>query len=233
MGAKGSKDKAKKALKVLTFIKRKPFKTIGLPDMDQYFSDVQPPLDSICDMSDAIEQANDGLLMLCEVEELITAGVERTVAGVMRFFFTEMKKSGKDFRIGINDEGNLDLICDEPEGVLGKIYKGVRDLVEAIKTLVETIPELIPQIETAVASTQDLPGKLQNAALQAGLTPTKLPGAVKKLAFNIKYLGGIPKDVKNFIKNIKDLVVTIKEIADKIKEGAEQIQDKVEEITQG
>lgn len=208
------KKKAKKAVELYRKLKRKPFKETKLPNIDDFFSKIQAPMDTICDLSDAIGEADEGILSLCDSEEeLKNAKVQKNIRSVIKFMVKEGKKDEHDFRIVISESGVPSLECKkEPQGVLGKIFEGLKKLVDAIKEVIEKSPELISQLQEGAQACKEFPNKIQSDAATAGLNPIQTAKAAKDLSENIKYLAAFPNDVIEFIKNIKELVKILQDI---------------------
>jgi len=217
---KEKKTKGKKVKDALKKLERKPFKVTKLPNTDDFFSKIQAPMDTLCDLSDAVADANEGICGLVESDEdLKKAKIERTVPGVCRYMLEEGRKSGNDFFLTIGDNGIPSVDCkEEPQGLVGKIFNAVKKLFEAIKTIITESPDLVGQVQDAVEASKDFPSNASNDATSSGLNPLETGVAVKNVGVNCKYLAGFPNDIAEFIKNMKELVETLKGIFEK-KEG--------------
>jgi len=71
------KKKGKKAGKSLRKLERKPFKTTNLPEIDDFFSKIQEPMDTVCDLSDAFSAINEAIIGLTEAQEFLEAHLEK------------------------------------------------------------------------------------------------------------------------------------------------------------
>jgi len=210
----------KKTVKGLKKLERKPFEITKLGEIDDFFSKLQAPMDTLCDLSDAVSSVNETIMALTEAQELVAANVEKTVKSVMRFMRIEAKKSGNDFTLVVTTEGYITVEPkSEPEGIVAKVFSALKQLVEAIKTVIEKAPGLKDEIQGAVEASKDLPNKAKSAATSAGLNPLETAKAVKATASNVKYLGGFPNDVIGFIENVKELVQTLKDTFEGDPEG--------------
>lgn len=210
-GSKGGKGKKGKE-KELKKLKRKEFKKTGLPNIDDFFSKIQEPMDSTCEISEAFHKSNEALIALCELPELV-GKVEKTVKGVLLFMKEEGKKDKCDFYLTVDDDGKPTLETrKEPEGVLAKIFSAVKELVEAIRKVFEKTPELQKQITEAGEASKDLPSKAESDAKDAGLNPLDSAKAIKNTGENVKYLAGFPNEMIEFVNNVKEFVTIMKDI---------------------
>jgi len=207
-GGKGAA-KAKKGLKKL---ERKAFKTTELPEIDDFFTKIQTPMDTVCDLSETVSGANESILALMEADEVLK-GLERTLKAILKFMKEDAKKSGNDFTLVIGDDGKPSLEPrEEPKGVSAKIYVEVKKLIDAVKEVIERVPGLKDEITEAGTAAKDLPQKAQSDATSSGLNPLQTAKALKFVGDNIKYLGGFPNDVTEFLNNIKELTETLKDV---------------------
>lgn len=224
MGNSKSKKAGKKVVKGLKKLERKDFKITKLSEIDDFFSKLQEPMDSLVAISDAVGAANEAILTLTEAEEFIASGVEKTVKGVLQFTRSEAKKAGNDFVLVVSETGVSLEPKSEPEGFVAKGFSAIKTLVDSIKEVLEKAPGLKGQIEEAAKASKDLPNKAKTDAQTAGLNPLDTAKALKSLGDNIKYLGGFPNDVITFIDNVKSLVDTLKDVFGG--EGGEQQEQK-------
>jgi len=209
--SKGAK-KGKKIISEFKNVVRKPFKVTKLAEIDDFFSKIEAPMNTLCDLSEALGKITEAILTLCDAEE-IAGKVEKTVKAVLKFGKEEAKKSNNDFYLTV-DENGLPSIASRsaPEGFLAKVFKAITDLVTGIRDVIEKAPALADEIKTAAESAQALPEKVPDAATSAGLNMLDQGKAVKACADNVKYLGGFPKDVLDFINSVKEFVNVLKEI---------------------
>jgi len=220
-GEGGGKSKSKKIEKdakkvghLLCKLERHPFKVVGIPAEDEFWSTLQAPLDTINELSDAMNDANESIIGLCEDEQFLAENVEKNVKQIVLFMKKELKKAGHEIRIEFHDH-IITVTCEaNPEGIVGKILLALIKLVEAIKTIVEKVPELLKQIVELCKEVHELPNKIQASALSAGLNPLQLGKAVKNTGLNVKYAAGAPKDIKEFIENVHSLAKTLKEVGE-------------------
>jgi len=222
MGNKGSKGekgakkekkgKGKKVAAAFKKLERKAFKTTNLPNIDDFFSKIQEPMDTLGSFSEAVGSANEALELLLTAEEIV-GKCEKTVKAVLKYALGEAKKDGTDFKFTVGDDGSPSIETkEEPKGFVAKAYKAIKSLIDAIKEVIEKAPELVNQIKEAGESSKDLPENAKNDATSAGMNPFDAAKALKSVGDNIKYLGGFPNDVLEFINNCKDFVKMLKEV---------------------
>jgi len=217
------KKKGGKAAKGIKKLERKPFKTTKLNEIDDFFSKLQEPMDTICDLSEGIASVNEGILLLTEAKEFAEQNIERTVRGVLMFMREDAKKSGNDFSLVVGENGIPSLEPrQEPQGLSAKIYVEVKKMIEAIKGIIENAPGLKDQVQEAAVASKDLPEKAKSDAATAGLNPIETGKAVKFLADNIKYLGGFPNDIVELINNAKELAAILKDVFGGGNEGSKE-----------
>jgi len=201
----------------LSKLERHPFKEIGISAEDEFWQALQAPLDTVNELSENLNKANESILALCEDETFLAENCDKDVKNVMKFLKKQMKKSGKDFRVDIDDGGYIIIVYkEEPEGIVGKILMAIVHLVEAIKHIVEKVPELVEQIEELVKDVHEMPNKIQESATSGGLNPLQIAKAVKNTGTNVKYAAGAPKDIKELIVAVKELAKTLKAVAEDI-----------------
>jgi hypothetical protein len=85
-------------------------------------------------------------------------------------------------------------------------------MIDNVIEFVEKCPELLEQVAGFGEECSEFPSKVQDEA--AGLSPLKIPGAVKKTADNVKYLGGVPNEFKEVFDNVKSFLKLLKDVAD-------------------
>jgi len=206
-GGKGKDDKKKKhGFKKIT---RKDFKETEIESFDDFFGKLKEPLDTVCDLSDNLADAHDSLAGAFEEPFVISAGiVEGDLKGLITYYMGEIKKASGDVKIKVSHKF-------EPKiKFKGKHAKHVEHFIESLTTLivavaefVTTAPDLIDQISEFAQECQDFPMKVKDEA--PGLSPMKIPGAIKKTTDNVKYLGGVPGEFKEFYENVKQLVTLL------------------------
>jgi len=208
-GNKGGKDKAKGAVKkTLENLEYKEFKTLGLSEIDSWFSSVAEVVDAVVELGGACDTANEGVLKLLEAKDIIDAGVEdKTVKGICQFMAKTTKAKGGTISI---EGGKLVVTSAEGCGAGWAIFDGVSKLVDALSTFVKEVPELYPKIEQFVEESKALPDKIQSEAQGLG-NPMKVPGIVKNGSANIKVLGGVPQAMKDAVSSCTELLKTLKE----------------------
>jgi len=107
---KAKKGKGKKVEDALAKLKRKSFEITKLPNTDDFFSKIQAPMDTLSDLSDAVADANEGILTLVDVDEDIKkANIERTVPGVLKYMVEQAKISENQFYLKVDDDGTPSL----------------------------------------------------------------------------------------------------------------------------
>jgi len=205
---KAAKETAKAVKKVLENLEYKEFKNLGLPEIDSWFESVADVVDSVVEMGEACDTANEGVLKLLEAQEVIDAGVEdKTVKGIVIFLAKTTKAKGGKVSI---EDGKLVVTSAEGCGAGWLIFDGVSKLVDALSTFVEEVPQLYPKLETFVEESKAMPDKIQSSATALG-NPMKVPGIVKNGATNIKILGGVPGALKEAVTACTELLKTLKE----------------------
>jgi len=206
---------AKKLIKGFKKMERKDFKHTDVHSFDQFFSKVQDPLDTICDLSGAVATAHDAISESFKESYIVSAGIhDGDMKALFAFYFVEIKKvDGGDFKVKLTDNGAIKL------KIKGKHAKHIVDFLEAVEKLasavlefVEKAPELVEQVQAFAEECADFPDKIQAEA--PGMNPLKLPGAIKKTSDNVKYLGGVPAEFKEVFENIKAFLKLLKDIAD-------------------
>jgi len=204
---KGKDDKKKKSgFKKMT---RKDFKETEIESFDEFFGKLKDPLDTVNDLSENLAEAHDALAVAFEEPFVISAGiVEGDFKGLISYYMVEIKKAAGDVKIKVSDDF-------EPKiKFKGKHAKHVEAfietltaLVDAITSFVTTAPDLVDQISECAQECQDFPMKVKDEA--PGLSPMKIPGAIKKTTDNVKYLGGVPGEFKEFYENVKQLLTLL------------------------
>jgi len=205
--AKGGEEKKKKSsFKKLV---RKDFKETEIESFDDFFEKVKEPLDTVVDLSDNVADAHDSLAKSFEEPFVISAGiVEGDLKGLLTYYMGEIKKASGHVKIKVNSKF-------EPKiKFKGKHAKHVEAFIDSLTTLitaiaefVTTAPDLIDQISELAQECQDFPMKVKDEA--PSLSPMKIPGAIKKTTDNVKYLGGVPNEFKEFYDNVKHLVTLL------------------------
>jgi len=194
------------------------FKHIGIATEDEFWEALQAPLDTIHELNENLEKANEEILRLNEEAELIAENMEKDHKHVMRFLKVQMKKKeGRDMSVEVS-EGYIVLTYKEkPEGILGKVLEAIIKLVEAIRHIVEEVPELIKQVEELAENVEDMPDKIQESVTSGAITnPIEIAKAVKNTAINVKLAAGAPKEIRELVEHVRELAKTLKEVADEI-----------------
>lgn len=188
---------------------RKDFKETEIESFDDFFAKLKEPLDTVNDLSENLADAHDALDQAFEEPFVISAGiVEGDLKGLITYYMGEIKKASGDVKIKVNSKF-------EPKiKFKGKHAKHVEAFIESLTTLVEAIynfvttaPDLVDQIAEFAQECQDFPMKVKDEA--PGMNPMKIPGAIKKTTDNVKYLGGVPNEFKEFFDNVKQLVTLL------------------------
>jgi hypothetical protein len=152
---------------------------------------------------------------LFEAEEVVKAAVPPgDVGALLRYYQKEIKKiDGGDFKVEIDDEFMPSLeIKGKHAGHVSDFVEALQAMVESIKEFIETAPGLVEQLAEFGQECADFPSKIQDEA--AGMSPLKIPGALKKTSDNIKYLGGVPNEFKEVYENVKDFLKLLKQVAE-------------------
>jgi len=199
---KPKKDKESKAKKVekavvkkLCELEYKKFKDTGMAEIDDWFNSCGEVMDTIVELTEACEQANEGLLMLCEAKELGDQEIQdKSVEGILKYFVMECKTKNIEVSIGFSDFV-IDLTLSSYEdSVIVFLFNGINNLVQALNTFVIEMPPLIPKVAEFVAQSADIEQKVENGV--TNINPLKAPIALKNTALNLKNLAGIPKTLK-------------------------------------
>jgi hypothetical protein len=212
-GGKGGKA-AKGAAHKFKKMHRKEFKETDVGAFDDFFGKVQEPLDSVCEMGEKVANSVDQVHELFHADEVVHAGVVAgDLKGLFTFYIKEIRKvDGGDFKFDIDDEFKPELkIKGKHAGRVEDFVSALEEMVANVTEFVEKCPELIAQIAEFGLECADFPAKLQGEAM--GMSPLKIPGAIKKTAENVKYLGGVPGEFKEIFENIKNLLKLLKDVA--------------------
>lgn len=185
---------------------RKEFKETEIEAFDDFFGKCQEPLDTINDLSEKVATAHEALFESFHESFVVSAGVhEGDFKALFAYYFVEIQKAGGDVKFKVNDEFEPKLKFK------GKHAKHVEKFLEAIETLVTsltefvtTCPDLIDQVAEFAQECADFPNKVKDEA--PGMSPMKIPGAIKRTADNVKYLGGVPNEFKEVFDNIKQFM---------------------------
>jgi hypothetical protein len=205
-GAKGAVSKFKK-------IERKEFKVTDVGSFDDFFGKCQEPVDTICGLGEKVALSYDQLSELFKADEVVAAGIpDGDMSALVTYYVKEIKKvDGGDFKIEI-DDGKPELeIKGKHAGRVEDFVNAIQEMVTNIIEFVETCPELVEQLVGFGEECASFPGKIQEEA--AGLSPLKIPGALKKTTENIKYLGGVPGEFKTVLEHVKDFLKLLKDCA--------------------
>mmetsp|Transcript_23530 Transcript_23530/g.33206 ORF Transcript_23530/g.33206 Transcript_23530/m.33206 type:complete len:217 (-) Transcript_23530:367-1017(-) len=202
-------------------IVRKPFKDTNISEIDEYFSTLAAPLDTICDISEALSTADESINTLKELDEFKESlGGAGELKDILKQVFSDLKKDGwtlavkladdfTSFAIDINNSNG-----GEPKGFIAKAIDALKSLIEAIQTLFEKIPEILTTIKEAIEKTKEWGlDKLKEMAANAGLSGLAVMKAAQAAAGNVKQLGGVPGDVAGLMSAVKDLTTTLKDCA--------------------
>jgi hypothetical protein len=206
-GEKGKKDDKKKhGFKKMT---RKDFKETEIESFDTFFEKLKEPLDTVNDLSENLADAHDSMAECFKEPFVVSAGiVDGDLKGLITYYMVEIKKAAGDVKMKVNDDF-------EPKiKFKGKHAKHVETFIEALTTLitavtefVSTAPDLIEQIAELATECQDFPMKVKDEA--PSLSPMKIPGAIKKTTDNVRYVGGVPGEFKEFFENVKQLLTLL------------------------
>jgi len=178
-------------------------------EIDDWFHSCGDVMDTIVDLTEACENANEGLLMLIEAKELSDANIEdKSLEGVLKYFVIECKTKNIQVNVGFSSDFLIDLTLSSTEdSVIVLLFNGIHNLILALNTFIKEMPGLIPQMIDFVAQCQDIESKVENGVLS--LNPLQAPKAIKNSALNIKNLAGVPKTLKIAFDTIVALSKTI------------------------
>jgi len=215
-GAKKTKQKGKEiAKKTLHSLEWKEFKKVEIDDVDAWFDSVAEVINTIKELGEACDTANEGVLKLCEAKELIDDGVkEKTVGAVVRYMVKTVKVKGGSVKVEIDGDGKLTLKVEgEGCGAGWDVFDGVMKLVEALNKFVHEMITMEPKVEEFVKKTEEITEKIE-AGAQGAPNPIKAATIAKNGAHDVKVLAAIPKVIVEAIKSVKELLTTLKEICE-------------------
>lgn len=194
-------------------IERKPFKLTKVPDVDELFSSVEEPCNSVCDMSDALNDGNDSINTLRELSEFAEMlGDAAAIGDILKIVFNDLKKNKIVPTFEFSD-GSVSLgWSSKPDGYLGKAIDAIATLIDACKSLLETAPGIAGQLAEVAKQAQEFPDKIKEMAEAAGLGGMDLVNAGRNLGNNVKQLVAFPVDITNLVQAVKDLMGTLQEV---------------------
>jgi len=209
-GEKAAKKGAGKVVKTLEGLEWKEFKKLGADELDQWFDSVAEVVNTLAELGEACDQANEGILQLCEAKEMVDDGVkEKSVKSVFMYFVKTTKAKNAEVKI-VESDGKITIeVSGEGCGAGWLIFDGIIKLLDALNTFVEKVPELIPKMEEFAEASKTMDEKLQTAAESAGL---KAPIMLKNGASNLKIVAAIPNVMKKAVEAVKTLLTTIRDI---------------------
>lgn len=222
---KGAKKGAKKLRKVLKKINREPFKWLDVSDFDSFFQKCQAPLDTLGDLSGNMADAHDALQDSFDEQFVKDAGMcfpalhdpgshpsgvqEGDLKALIVYNLHEIKKASGHVKIDLDDSFRPELRVTGKHARHVEIFvSALEKLVTAIQEFVSGAPDLVEQLSTFAEECSGFPEKLQSID---GISPLKMPMITKKLADNIKFLGGVPGEFKECYDNVKDLLKLLKD----------------------
>lgn len=212
---KGAKKGGKKAAGAIAKVERKEFKQLGVDEFDNTFKSIQDPLDTICDLTQNLNDANQSLLDLGKEAEFageLAEGEEPDAKHMIKVLKRDMQKSGKQFTISFDADGAPSLEADaggEEEGHIAKTVAALCDLFKAVAEIMHNVPQLLEQMQAAVEQAESLKDNAKSSFEEAGLGAMEMVKAGKNLATNMKYAVGAPNDVKGLLDAVKGIVETI------------------------
>lgn len=204
-------------------IERKPFQDTEIfGEIDDLFKTVQAPLDTLCDISEALSTANESIQKLTDIDEVKKQleGVGSEIKDILKLVLEDLKKNEVSIKVEVADDfSSIDVKLEvKTEGsYIGECVKAIMDLVEAIKTLFEKVPEIVENMKEVMEKAKEWGNmdKLKEEA--AKLDPP--PGAMalmkcgKAIGNNTKSLGGVVGDVEGLVSAVKELAGTLKDAA--------------------
>jgi hypothetical protein len=208
----GGKEKAakdgKKAMKsAFKRMVRKEFKETEIESFDDFFGKVKEPLDTINDLSEKVADAVDALSKTFTESFVVAAGVaDGDMKALLAYYMKEMKAAdGKiKFKLSSKGEPKIKFKGNKHAKHILEFIETMTDLITAIFDFVTTAPDLVEQVTELAQECADFPMKVKDEA--PGMNPMKIPGAIKKTTDNVKYLGGVPGEFKEFYENVKQLL---------------------------
>jgi hypothetical protein len=171
-------------------------------------------LDTINDLSEKVAEAHEAISGSFQESFVVSAGVvEGDMKALFAYFFVEIQKAAGDVKFKVNDDFEPKLKFKGKHAKhVEKFLEALEQLVGAITDFVSTCPDLIDQIAEFSQECADFPNKVKDEA--PGMNPMKIPGAIKKTADNVKYLGGVPGEFKEVFDNIKQLMALLQTCAE-------------------
>jgi len=188
----------------------KEFKKTGVEAVDGWLEKVAGVVNTVKELGEACDLANEGILELYEVKEMIDENVEeKNVKNVLKYMVKTSKEKDFEIKVKCDDEGIEIEISAEGYGAGWKFFDAVVKLCIALSKFIKESPELVEKIEEFVKESQELPDKLKEALEGQTL---QLAAATPKLLHNTKNLAAIPNVLKEAIENARKLTLTLKDI---------------------
>lgn len=173
-------------------------KMVGVPDVDNVFSQANDPLKSVNDAKGKIASLNTNLAAALGLSE----GTPFADA------LNDLKTKGEGkVKMAVDAKGLPKLSASDavPENVqkaIDAVNAGVDDVKTAVD-LLAAVPDQCKEVASAAA------GISPSSFTGAGVSPTQVPKMMKTVQGNIKTLGMVPDEVKGLVDNSTALFSTI------------------------
>eukprot|EP00727_Mastigamoeba_balamuthi_P003296 m51a1_g12964 hypothetical protein (220) ;mRNA; r:1011-1931 len=182
-----------------------------IESIDSVFSKAASPLKRLVDITNALKQARKAIKQIAKVKD-----VDDYIAKCIKDVKDTLKENNIELYLEVDDEGNVSLLV-RPDVIpehLRKTYEAVKSLGDACKTVVTEAKELKPDLEAIVEEAQVLPERVKDAATASGLSPLKIPGAIKATVNNVKELAKTPQMLIELVQEAQKLVKQIQKAFD-------------------
>ncbi|XP_077997837.1 uncharacterized protein LOC144450952 [Glandiceps talaboti] len=200
-----SNNKPEKKDKKKGDVEQLDIKQTGIEDLDTMFDDASAPFNKAVDVKGAFDEA----------VEKFKALTGHTKDDSIKDVMLDLKKKFPQLKLEVQEGPKFVLTTGDGEG------EDVADLaekaVEAFTAISDLVSEIIELMKTAVESAQGLIEKAQEIegmVKNAGLSPLKIPKALKNAVHNVTEFKKVPPIGEAFKKTIEDIVEDIKKTAE-------------------
>ena len=175
-------------------------KMVGVPGVDNVFSQANDPLKNISDAKAKLASLNTNLATALALPE----GTPFADA------LADLKAKGEGkLAMAIDEKGMPKLSASDavPENVqtaLDAVNQGVSDVQSAIE-LLAAVPDQCKEVASAAT------GISPSSFTGAGVSPTQVPKMMKTVQGNIKTLGMVPDEVKSVVDAAASVMTTLKD----------------------
>jgi len=183
-------------------------KETGVEDLDKMFDDASAPFNKAVDVKEAFDNAVE------KFKELTGHNKDDSMKEVV----LDLKKKFPQLKLEVVDGPKFVLTTGDGEGE--DIAELAVKAVEAFTAISDLVSEIIELMKTAVESAQGLIEKSQqitDMVKNAGLSPMKVPKALKNATHNLAEFKKVPEIGKAFKQTIDDTVEEINNTAEALK----------------